>query len=154
MRRFVEFKDIKSAETALLTLNGRKIFDMEIKCNWANQPMYNPARNLSGNGRHGAQVGNGASDDLFSYYHVFVGDLSAEVNDQVLHKAFSVFGTVTDARVMFDAVTGRTRGFGFVAFSHKADAEQAIAKMNGEWLGSRAVRVNWANQKNAVSIPG
>jgi nucleolysin TIA-1/TIAR len=29
----------------------------------------------------------------------------------------------------------------------KADAEQAIATMNGEWLGSRAIRVNWANQK-------
>ncbi len=29
----------------------------------------------------------------------------------------------------------------------KPDAEQAIATMNGEWLGSRAIRVNWANQK-------
>jgi hypothetical protein len=32
-------------------------------------------------------------------------------------------------------------------FRDKTDAEQAIATMNGKWLGSRAIRVNWANQK-------
>jgi nucleolysin TIA-1/TIAR len=146
---------MKSAETALLTLNGRKIFDMEIKCNWAHQNQPSLARgHANGNGANGApaHASNGApTDDSLSQYHVFVGDLSAEVNDQVLHQAFSAHGTLTDARVMFDAITGRTRGFGFVAFSRKEDAEQAIAKMNGEWLGSRAIRVNWANQKNSVS---
>ena len=37
--------------------------------------------------------------------------------------------------------------------SDKADAEQAIASMNGEWLGSRAIRVNWANQKTQTGGP-
>lgn len=49
---------------------------------------------------------------------------------------------------MWDQSTGKSRGFGFVAFRERADAEQAIATMNGEWLGSRAIRCNWANQKN------
>ena len=49
---------------------------------------------------------------------------------------------------MWDMNTGKSRGFGFVAFRNKAHAEQAIATMNGERLGSRAIRVNWANQKN------
>ena len=43
--------------------------------------------------------------------------------------------------------SGKSRGYGFLAFRDKTDAEQAIATMNGEWLGSRAIRVNWANQK-------
>lgn len=51
---------------------------------------------------------------------------------------------------MWDPVSGKSRGFGFVAFRDKADAEQAIATMNGEWLGSRAIRCNWATQKGKI----
>ena len=58
------------------------------------------------------------------------------------------YGIISEARVMWDQSTGKSRGFGFVAFRERADAEQAIATMNGEWLGSRAIRCNWANQKN------
>lgn len=125
---FVEYLDMRSAETALQTLNGRKIFDTEIRVNWAYQGQQN-------------------KEDTTGHYHVFVGDLSPEVNDEVLAKAFSAFGTMSDARVMWDMNSGKSRGYGFLAFRDKTDAEQAIATMNGEWLGSRAIRVNWANQK-------
>lgn len=53
---------------------------------------------------------------------------------------------------MWDPVSGKSRGFGFVAFRDKTDAEQAIATMNGEWLGSRAIRCNWATQKGNLSL--
>ena len=125
---FVEYLDMRAAETALQTLNGRKIFDTEIRVNWAYQGQQN-------------------KEDTTGHYHVFVGDLSPEVNDEVLAKAFSAFGTLSDARVMWDMNSGKSRGYGFLAFRDKTDAEQAIATMNGEWLGSRAIRVNWANQK-------
>lgn len=125
---FVEYIDMRAAETALQTLNGRKIFDTEIRVNWAYQGQQN-------------------KEDTSNHFHVFVGDLSPEVNDEVLAKAFSAFGTLSDARVMWDMNSGKSRGYGFLAFRDKTDAEQAIATMNGEWLGSRAIRVNWANQK-------
>ncbi|KAF8746286.1 hypothetical protein AX14_000081 [Amanita brunnescens Koide BX004] len=125
---FVEYMDMRAAETALQTLNGRKIFDTEIRVNWAYQGSQN-------------------KEDTSNHFHVFVGDLSPEVNDEVLAKAFSAFGTLSDARVMWDMNSGKSRGYGFLAFRDKTDAEQAIATMNGEWLGSRAIRVNWANQK-------
>ncbi|KAG8864283.1 hypothetical protein FRB96_006104 [Tulasnella sp. 330] len=125
---FVEYMDMRSAETALQTLNGRKIFDTEIRVNWAYQ-------------------GQQSKEDTTGHYHVFVGDLSPEVNDQVLQKAFSAFPSMSDARVMWDPASGKSRGYGFLSFRDKTDAEQAIATMNGEWLGSRAIRVNWANQK-------
>jgi nucleolysin TIA-1/TIAR len=125
---FVEYMDMRAAETALQTLNGRKIFDTEIRVNWAYQGQQN-------------------KEDTSNHFHVFVGDLSPEVNDDVLAKAFSAFGTLSDARVMWDMNSGKSRGYGFLAFRDKTDAEQAIATMNGEWLGSRAIRVNWANQK-------
>jgi len=49
---------------------------------------------------------------------------------------------------MWDQNTGRSRGYGFVAFVEKADAERAMSDMNGAWLGNRAIRCNWANQKS------
>ncbi|EGO30976.1 hypothetical protein SERLADRAFT_455426 [Serpula lacrymans var. lacrymans S7.9] len=130
---FVEYMDMRAAETALQTLNGRKIFDTEIRVNWAYQGQQN-------------------KEDTTGHYHVFVGDLSPEVNDEILGKAFSAFGTMSDARVMWDMNSGKSRGYGFLAFRDKTDAEQAIATMNGEWLGSRAIRVNWANQKTQGSV--
>jgi len=60
---------------------------------------------------------------------------------------------MSDARVMWDMNSGKSRGYGFLAFRDKTDAEQAIATMNGEWLGSRAIRVNWANQKTQGAPP-
>lgn len=52
-----------------------------------------------------------------------------------------------EAHVIWDNVSGNSKGYGFVAFRDKTDAEQAIATMNGEYLGSRPIRCNWATQK-------
>ena len=90
--------------------------------------------------------------DTSNHFHIFVGDLSNEVNDEVLLQAFSAFGSVSEARVMWDMKTGRSRGYGFVAFRDRGDAEKALSSMDGEWLGSRAIRCNWANQKGQPSI--
>lgn len=53
---------------------------------------------------------------------------------------------------MWDMKTGRSRGYGFVAFRDREQAEKALSNMDGEWLGSRAIRCNWANQKGQPSI--
>ena len=63
----------------------------------------------------------------------------------MLLQAFSTFGPVSEARVMWDMKTGRSRGYGFVAYRDRADADRALSSMDGEWLGSRAIRCNWAN---------
>jgi nucleolysin TIA-1/TIAR len=93
-----------------------------------------------------------SKEDTSGHFHIFVGDLSNEVNDEVLLQAFSAFGSVSEARVMWDMKTGRSRGYGFVAFRDRAEAEKALSSMDGEWLGSRAIRCNWANQKGQPSF--
>ena len=93
-----------------------------------------------------------SKEDTSNHFHIFVGDLSNEVNDEVLTQAFSAFGSVSEARVMWDMKTGRSRGYGFVAFRDRAEADKALNSMDGEWLGSRAIRCNWANQKGQPSI--
>ncbi|KAJ2464760.1 E3 ubiquitin-protein ligase pub1, partial [Coemansia sp. RSA 2322] len=134
---FVEFATHQDADVALQSLNGRGVFDYEIRVNWA----------FTSGGGSGSGSGFQMQEDTNNHFHIFVGDLSAEVNDQVLGKAFGVYPSVSDARVMWDMTSGKSRGYGFVAFRDRGDAEKAIAQMNGEWLGSRAIRVNWANQK-------
>eukprot|EP01113_Clastostelium_recurvatum_P021808 TRINITY_DN2589_c0_g1_i2.p1 TRINITY_DN2589_c0_g1~~TRINITY_DN2589_c0_g1_i2.p1 ORF type:complete len:390 (+),score=55.78 TRINITY_DN2589_c0_g1_i2:290-1459(+) len=124
---FVEFYDHATADNAIKTFNGRNLYGQEIRVNWAYQ--------------------SAQREDTTGHYHLFVGDLSPEVDDMALFNAFSAFGSLSDARVLWDALNNRSRGYGFVAYRKKEDAERAMVGMNGEWLGSRAVRVNWASQK-------
>lgn len=79
-------------------------------------------------------------------HDVFVGDLGPEVNDEVLHKAFSAFSSLSVARVMCHAKSSKALGHGLLTFSDRADAEKAIANMNGEYLGSGGITLRWASQ--------
>lgn len=72
---------------------------------------------------------------------IFVGNLSFEATDEMLAQEFSAFGEVVSASVVTDRVSGRSRGFGFVEMSD-ADAETAIAEMNGKEMMGRALTVN------------
>ncbi|XP_062557299.1 cytotoxic granule associated RNA binding protein TIA1 isoform X2 [Armigeres subalbatus] len=81
------------------------------------------------------------------HYHIFVGDLSPEIETQTLKDAFAPFGDISDCRVVRDPQTLKSKGYGFVSFVKKSEAENAIAAMNGQWLGSRSIRTNWATRK-------
>ena len=50
-----------------------------------------------------------------------------------------------------DPQTLKSKGYGFVSFTKKVEAENAIALMNGQWLGSRSIRTNWATRKPPTS---
>ena len=79
---------------------------------------------------------------------LFVGGLSWDTTDDSLRTAFQEFGPVTDAKVITDRDTGRSRGFGFVTFSEAADAEAALSSMDGAELDGRRIRVNEAENKD------
>lgn len=65
-----------------------------------------------------------------------------------LRAAFEQFGLVTDAKVISDRDTGRSRGFGFVTFESGGDAETAMSAMDGAELDGRRVRVNEAQERS------
>jgi len=48
---------------------------------------------------------------------------------------------------MWDHSTGRSKGYGFVSFRNKEDAERSIHEMHGKLIGSRRVRCGWAQHK-------
>lgn len=78
---------------------------------------------------------------------LFVGGLSWNTDDHGLRAAFESHGTVTDAKVITDRETGRSRGFGFVTFSNGDEAQSAIEQMNGTDLDGRSLNVNEAQDK-------
>ena len=75
---------------------------------------------------------------------LYVGNLPYSVRDEDLQQSFGQFGAVTSAKVMMERDTGRSKGFGFVEMGSDAEAQAAIAGMNGQPLGGRSVVVNEA----------
>jgi len=78
---------------------------------------------------------------------LFVGGLSWNTSDEGLTDAFAKFGEVSEAKVITDRETGRSRGFGFVTFAEGADADAAMAEMDGSTLDGRNIRVNEAHDR-------
>ncbi|HVY69301.1 MAG TPA: RNA-binding protein [Verrucomicrobiae bacterium] len=78
---------------------------------------------------------------------LFVGNLSFDTTENDLQDAFAAFGTVTEANLMMDRMTNRSRGFGFVTMGSAEEAQSAIAGLNGKELSGRALTVNVARPR-------
>jgi cold-inducible RNA-binding protein len=79
---------------------------------------------------------------------VFVGGLSWDTADDGLRQAFASYGEITEAKVITDRDTGRSRGFGFVTFARDEDAKTAISKMDGTSLDGKTIKVSEAKEKS------
>src|SRR5512139_2268906 len=73
--------------------------------------------------------------------NIFIGNLSRQVSDADLREAFEAHGAVASANVIKDKFTGESRGFGFVHMADQAQAQAAIAALNGQDLKGRALNV-------------
>jgi RNA recognition motif-containing protein len=80
---------------------------------------------------------------------LYVGNLPYSFRDEDLQRAFSAHGNVTSAKVMMERDTGRSKGFGFVEMGSDAEAQAAIAGLNGQQQGGRALVVNEARPMEA-----
>jgi RNA recognition motif-containing protein len=79
--------------------------------------------------------------------NIFVGNLSFGATEEAVRTMFEAYGTVDRVNVVTDRDTGRARGFGFVEMSVAAEADAAIAGLNGRELDGRALNVNEARPK-------
>ncbi len=78
---------------------------------------------------------------------LYVGNLGYDVSGPDLEQLFAGHGTVDSATVINDRDTGRSKGFGFVEMSSDAEAGAAIAALDGNELGGRAIKVNEAKPR-------
>ncbi len=75
---------------------------------------------------------------------LYVGNLPFSTTTEDLQQQFSQAGSVVEAIVMADKMTGRSRGFGFVTMADQESANQAIEMFHGKDFGGRVIVVNEA----------
>jgi len=78
---------------------------------------------------------------------IYVGNLPWRATDAQLSELFGAHGEVTDARIVTDRETGRSRGFGFVTMASAEAAQAAIRALNGYSLEGRSLVVNEAREQ-------
>jgi cold-inducible RNA-binding protein len=82
---------------------------------------------------------------------LYVGNLSFNTAEIQLQDLFAQAGTVNEAALVQDRVTGQSRGFAFVTMGTPAEAEEAIRRFNGTDLNGRALSVTIARPREASS---
>ncbi|GMI83128.1 RNA-binding protein 47C [Hibiscus trionum] len=129
---FVEFFSHATAEKVLQNYSGILMpnTDQPFRLNWAT---FSTGEKRTENG-----------PDL----SIFVGDLAADVTDSLLHETFAnKYPSVKAAKVVIDANTGRSKGYGFVRFADDTERSQAMSEMNGVYCSSRPMRIGAATPK-------
>jgi cold-inducible RNA-binding protein len=89
-----------------------------------------------------------------SVKNIFVGNLNFNTSEEQLRAMFATYGTVERVSILTDRDTGRSRGFGFVEMTNEAEAEKAIAALNGANLDGRTLNVNEAKPKTDRATGG
>ncbi|XAR61854.1 hypothetical protein NMG60_11016388 [Bertholletia excelsa] len=132
---FVEFSSHAAADKVLQSYAGKAMPNTEqpFRLNWATFSM-------------GDKRSNNGSD-----LSIFVGDLASDVSDSLLHDTFAnKYPSVKAAKVVIDANTGRSKGYGFVRFGDENERSQAMTEMNGVYCSSRPMRIGAATPRKSA----
>jgi cold-inducible RNA-binding protein len=79
--------------------------------------------------------------------NIFVGNLDFGATEESIRAMFENYGAVERVTIVRDRDTGQPRGFAFVEMTDAAEADRAIAALNGQTLGGRALNVNEARPR-------
>lgn len=134
---FVEFCTHAAAEKFLHAFNGRVMPNAEhpFRLNWAS-----------------FSVGD-KRVDVTSDHSIFVGDLASDVTDTMLQEIFSCkYPSVKGAKVVIDASTGRSKGYGFVRFGDDNEKTLAMTEMNGAYCSNRPMRIGAATPRKSSAF--
>ena len=85
---------------------------------------------------------------------LYVGNMGYDVSSADLEQLFTPHGQVQSAEVIMDRSTGCSKGFGFVEMSSDQEAQAAIAALDGQMHGERALKVNEAKPRAPRSDVG
>jgi RNA recognition motif-containing protein len=117
----------------------------------------NGSGGAGGVGGAGTSGGGATAPLLLSEHSLFVGDIAPDVSDATLADAFrSRYPLVRSAKVVTDAATQRSKGFGFVRFGSAAERDDALVTMNGVpcGAGGRPMRISLAAPKKPPGANG
>jgi len=81
---------------------------------------------------------------------LFVSGLSFYTTEKSFTEAFSRYGQLVEAKIIWDTFAQRSKGFGFVQYSSQEEANAAIEGMDGKFLGGRVIFVEVAKPKSEL----
>jgi len=99
-----------------------------------------------------AQKQKGVADAMIEA-HIFVGNLPFTTTEEELAMLFHPYGVIAQVRIITHRATGRSRGFGFVEMPDAAEAQAALAGLQGATLGERPLTVNAARRQEERDGP-
>lgn len=79
--------------------------------------------------------------------NIYVGNISYNMKQEDLRSAFENYGHVSNAKIIVDKRTGRSKGYGFVEMENDAEGQAAIDALNNQDIAGRNVRVMQAHPK-------
>lgn len=85
-------------------------------------------------------------------FSLFVFHLPEDIDDNGLLQLFAPYGAIRSNVMRHD--TGRSRGFGFVHFNSKREAQIAIDMMNGHQIGRKRLRVSFKKDDQSKKDEG
>lgn len=75
---------------------------------------------------------------------LYIGNLPYGMGNEELKELFATFGDVTEATIIMDKYSGRSKGFGFVTFADDEAGKKAVSEMNDKEVQGRAIKVSEA----------
>lgn len=84
---------------------------------------------------------------------LFVGNLPYDVTEAELKTLFTEGGAAPSVRIPIDRDTGKPRGFAFVEFADRGQADEAIRRLNGQLFKGRPLSVNEARARDEAPAP-
>lgn len=130
---FINYGSCSEADKAIQALNGLPIQSKTIKVSYA-RPSSSAIKNAN----------------------LYIANLPKEFSQNELEAMFRPFGTIITSKILLDTQNGLGKGVGFVRFDKFAEAENAIAALNGKQLSGMtgALTVKFANPPKANNSVG
>uniref|UniRef100_A0A3Q2Q9M3 Poly(A) binding protein, cytoplasmic 1-like n=1 Tax=Fundulus heteroclitus TaxID=8078 RepID=A0A3Q2Q9M3_FUNHE len=157
---FVHFETQEAANRAIETMNGMLLNDRKVRkmvkkesgiVNPKDHFLWEKCQLRSANrfvghfkSRKEREVEFGSKAMKFT--NVYIKNFGEDLTDEKLKEVFSAFGRTLSVRVMKDE-KGRSRGFGFVNYSHHEDAQKAVDEMNGKEMSGKIIYVGRAQKR-------
>ncbi|KAI7889778.1 uncharacterized protein EV154DRAFT_445614 [Mucor mucedo] len=107
---------------------------------------FNTRKPHDGRGSHDSNVMT-----MIDYTNLYIKNLDADVTSIDLVQRFNMYGKIISARVMKDPITSKSKGYGFVSFTHMEEASKALQQMNGALIKSKCIIVTFHEHKKQVN---
>ncbi|KAK3125156.1 hypothetical protein QOZ80_7BG0601040 [Eleusine coracana subsp. coracana] len=143
---FVRFGDMTEQTRAMTEMNGMMLSTRQMRIGAANKKDMGAQQTYATNGTYQGSQGSYSENDP-NNTTVFVGGLDSNVNEEYLRQVFTPYGEIGHVKIPLG------KRCGFVQFTSRSSAEEAIRVLNGTQIGGQNVRLSWGRSPQNKQAP-